>query len=358
MEQPEHDRTEQATPFRRDEARKHGDVQRSVDFNTFTVVFAVVAMLLGWGAGVWEKIGSLCRQLLAAAASPDAASLLIPIGRELLEIVVPFGLAVAVLVVLGSLLQTGPVFTFHPLEPRFERINPISGFKKLFSKRLLFELIKSVVKLAILGGVAYFFMVASWPSLLVLNTQPPQAELIYLGNHGGRLLTRLVGALLVIGLLDWLYSRWQYGQQLKMSRRDVKEEIKRREGDPQVRARIRELQRANLKQSRSLGNLPDADVLITNPDHVGVALRYVRAQMSAPYVVAKGTGLWLDRMKDLARRHSVPIRQQPPLARALFRHGVLEHPIPADTYLEVARLYADLAAARRRGAGGRYEVTT
>jgi flagellar biosynthetic protein FlhB len=357
MDQPEHDRTEQATPFRREEARKHGDVQRSVDFNTFTVVFSVVALMLGWGASVWERIGTLSRQLFAAAGSPDGAVLLIPVGRELLEIAIPFGLTVILLVALGNLLQTGPVFTFGPLKPRFERINPIGGFKKLFNKRMLFELIKSLVKLVILGGVLYFFMTASWPSLLVLSSQPPQAELNYLGGHGATLLARLAGALLIIGLLDWVYSRWQYGQQLKMSRRDVKEEIKRREGDPQIRARIRELQRANLKQSRSLGNIPDADVLITNPDHVGVALRYVRAEMSAPYVVAKGTGLWLDRMKELARRHAVPIRQQPPLARHLFRHGALERPIPADTYLEVARLYANLAA-ERRGAGGRYEVST
>jgi flagellar biosynthetic protein FlhB len=356
MEQQEHDRTEEATPFRREEARKHGDVQRSADFNTFTVVLAVVAMLLGWGASVWDRLASVSHQLLAAAADTRGAALLLPVGHELLELVLPFGLAVLILVILGNLIQTGPVFTFHPLQPRLERINPIKGLRRLFSKRLVFELLKSLLKLAILGGVLYFFMVASWPDLLVLGGQGPRGELGSLGRLGATLLTRLVAALLVIALLDWVYVRWQYGQQLKMSRRDVKEEIKRREGDPHVRARIRELQRENLKQSRSLGNLPDADVLITNPDHVGVALRYVRTEMSAPHVVAKGTGLWLDRMKELARRHAVPIRQQPPLARQLFRHGALERPIPADTYLEVARLYAELAAERRANTG-RYEVT-
>jgi flagellar biosynthesis protein FlhB len=266
-------------------------------------------------------------------------------------------LLTVVLVTLVTLIQTGPVFTFRALEPRFERLNPVSGLRKLFSHRVLFELLKSIVKLAILGTVLYFFLLGSWPNLAVLGAQPPPQQLGSLASQGATLLMRITAALLLIGLLDWTYTRWQYARQLRMSRRDVKEEVKRREGDPQIRARIRELQRENLKQTRSLGNVPDADVLITNPDHVGVALRYVRTEMTAPEVVAKGTGLWLDRMKDLARQHAVPIRRQPPLARHLYRHGVLEMPIPADTYLEVARLYADLAAERRSSAG-RYEVTT
>jgi flagellar biosynthesis protein FlhB len=356
MEQNAHDKTEQATPFRREESRQRGEVQRSGDFNTFAVVFGVVAMLLGWGATAWQTIVTVSRQLLVSAALPEGAPLLAVVFHSLLEVVIPFGLAAIAMVVIGSLLQTGPVFSFQPLEPRFERINPIAGFRKLFSKRLLFELVKSLLKVAILGSIAFFLFTAFWPSLLLLGTQPPSGELGYLAAHAATLLTRLVAALLLIGLLDWAYVRWQYGQQLMMSRRDVKDEVKRREGDPHIRARIRELQRENLKQTRSLGNMPDADVLITNPDHVGVALRYVRGEMAAPYIIAKGTGLWLDRMKDLARQHAVPIRQQPPLARQLFRHGALERPIPADTYLEVARLYADLAA-ERRAAAGRYEVT-
>jgi flagellar biosynthetic protein FlhB len=357
MNAQEHDRTEQATPFRREEARKHGDVQRSSDVNTFTIVFALTVFLLGSGATMWDRVATVCRQLFEAAGTTDVTSLLLVVGRAVLSAVIPLGLLVIALVILVGLAQTGPVFTFRTLEPRFERLNPVSGLRRLFSYRVLFELIKSLVKLAILGPVMYFFLLGSWPNLAVLGGQPPPQQLGSLASQGATLLLRIVAALLLIGLLDWAYTRWQYSRQLMMSRRDVKEEAKRREGDPHIRARIRELQRENLKQSRSLGNIPDADVLITNPDHVGVALRYVRTEMTAPQVVAKGTGLWLDRMKDLARQHSVPIRRQPPLARHLFRHGALEMPIPADTYLEVAHLYADLAAERRT-ATGRYEVTT
>jgi flagellar biosynthetic protein FlhB len=355
MQHSDYDKTEQATPFKREESRNRGEVQRSADMNTFVVVAAVVAMLMGWGATLWARLLDAGRQLFSGAAAPDSVAVLVAVGREFLAAVIPVGLAAIGLVVLGGLLQTGPVFSFVPLEPRFERINPVSGFRRIFSKRFFFELIKSLVKLGLLGSIVYFFVCSAWPSLAVVGQQSPDGELGYLAVHGATLLTRLAAALLLVGLIDWAFVRWQYGRQLMMSRRDVKEEIKRREGDPQIRARIRELQRENLKQSRSLGRMPDADVLITNPDHLGVALRYVRAEMSAPYVIAKGSGLWLDRMKELARRHAVPIRRQPPLARQLFSHGALERPIPANTYLDVARLYADLAAEKRASAG-LYEV--
>ena len=141
-----------------------------------------------------------------------------------------------------------------------------------------------------------------------------------------------------------------------MSRREMKEEVRRREGDPHIRARIRELQRENLKQSRSLGRIPDADVLITNPDHVAVALQYVRGEMTAPHIIAKGGGLWVERMRSVARLQGIPILERRPLARHLYKHGAIDRPVPAESYVDVARLYADVAADRRSRTG-RYEVS-
>src|SRR5690348_11944789 len=177
MNEQEQDRTEQATPFRREEARKHGDVQRSSDLNTFTVVLALVAFLLGCGASLWDGVATVCRQLFSAAATTDVASLLIVVGRELLTAVIPFGFLVMVLVILVSLLQTGPVLTVRTLEPRLERLNTVSGLRKLFSYRMLIEILKSTVKLAILGTVLYFFLLGSWPNLAVLGGQPPPQQL-------------------------------------------------------------------------------------------------------------------------------------------------------------------------------------
>jgi flagellar biosynthetic protein FlhB len=159
---------------------------------------------------------------------------------------------------------------------------------------------------------------------------------------------------LLIGLLDLIYTRWQFGKQMMMSRREMKEESKRREGDPHVRAKLRELQRENLKQARSLSRVPEADVLITNPEHFAIALKYVRGAMTAPQVIAKGADQWAVDMKAIARAHGVPLYERRKLARSLFRQARLDQPIPSDSFVDVARIYADVDAARRRAA--RYEV--
>jgi flagellar biosynthetic protein FlhB len=357
VQQNEHDRTEQATPFKLEESRNRGDVLRSGDFNSFALISALLVLLLGFGAAAWMKLAVSSQEMFGYASAPDYLLLLELAGRQLMAVVLPFGLAAIVAVILSNLVQTGPVFSFAPLKARFERINPISGFRRIFSKRMLFELGKSLLKLGLLGAVAFYYLRGAWPDLILTGEKSTAAQAEFFASLGSGLLFRLAAVLLLIGLLDWIFVRWQYRRQMMMSRRDLKEEVKRREGDPQIRARLRELQRENLKQSRSLSRIPDADVLITNPDHFGVALRYVRAEMAAPIVIAKGSGTWVAQMKELAQRHSVTIRQRPPLARHLFRHGQIDRPIPADTYLEVARLYADLAA-EIRGRPARYEVSS
>jgi flagellar biosynthesis protein FlhB len=356
MQEQEQDRTEQATPFKLEESKKHGDVARSADFNSFALVAGLLVLLLGAGAGAW---GSLCRtsqMLLAEAGSDDPLALLGQFGREWLSVVLPFGVAGAVVAVAANLIQTGVVFSFKPLVPRFERINPVSGFRRLFSRRLLIETLKSVLKVILLGGVTYAFFVSLRPALLANIGALPGRQLEFLSDRGEALLLRLGFALLVVGLIDWGLVKAQFRRRMMMSRRELKEESRRREGDTHIKARIRELQRENLKQSRSLGRIPDSDVLITNPDHVAVALQYVRGEMAAPCVIAKGSGMWVDRMRTLARRHAVPIVERRPLARQLFKHGAIDRPIPVEAYVEVARLYAEIRADRGQRTG-RYEVS-
>jgi flagellar biosynthesis protein FlhB len=161
------------------------------------------------------------------------------------------------------------------------------------------------------------------------------------------LLFRLGLALVLIGLLDLLYTRRKFGKDMMMSRREMKEEVKRREGDPLIRAKLRELQRENLKQAASVKRVPEADVLITNPEHLAIALKYQRGAMAAPVMLAKGADSWAADMRALARRHGIPIYERRPLARQLFRLGQLGQAIPADAYVEVARVYADLEAKQR-----------
>jgi flagellar biosynthetic protein FlhB len=176
----------------------------------------------------------------------------------------------------------------------------------------------------------------------------------WFGTHVIALLFRFGLALVLIGLLDLAYTRYKFGKDMMMSRREIKEEVKRREGDPHIRAKLRELQRENLKQAASVKRVPEADVLITNPEHLAIALRYDRGVMGAPILLAKGADSWAADMRALARRHGIPIYERKPLARLLFQRGTLGAAIPNDSYVDVARIYADLDA-RRRGLA-EYEV--
>lgn len=355
MQDQEQDRTEQATPFKLEESRKRGEVQRSMEVSSFALILALLLALLLSGKSVWEHLCRGATALFVAAPAGEPIALVRVFVSDCLGLVLPFAVAGITFTLLANLAQTGPIFTLHPLEPRFERINPLNGFRKIFSKHLLFEGLKSILKVGLLGGVAYAFFARNWLHLMSGSAAGPAGPLGFVARLGTSLLVRLAVVLFVIALLDLLLVRWQYRRQMMMSRRELKEEVRRREGDPHIRARQRELQRENRKQSKSLARVQDADVLITNPEHVGVALRYDREQMNAPHVIAKGAGLWVLRMRLLAWRHSVPVREQRPLARHLFRHGVMDRPVPPDTYVDVARLYADLDLRRRR-AQGRYEV--
>ncbi len=359
MAEQEQNRSEPATPFKLAEAKKNGQVAKSLDFNSFVVVGAALMVLLTSGEELAARVCRLCAQLFQSAGRvrmesvADAAWLgdLIAAG---LTIIAPFAVAGAVCAILGNLLQTGPVFSLVPLQPKFERLNPVTGLKRVFTRKLLFEAVKTVLKLGLFAWILYIFGKGLLPALPAVAVEDPRTQAAWLAACVGALVFRLGLALLVAGLVDLAFVRWQFGKQMMMSRRELKEEMKRREGDPQIRAKIRELQRENLKQARSLGRVPEADVLITNPDHFAVALRYVRGEMSAPCVIAKGTDAWAVDMKAVARRHGIPVFERRSLARLLFRRVQIDHAIPSEAYVEIARIYADVEADKRRAM--RYEV--
>ena len=351
MAEKEQNRSEQATPFKLEEARKQGQVAKSLDFNTFVMMWGLLGLAMIWGAATWEQLGFIWRDLFANSAdlvvSADNGGWLAGLLRSFISLMAPILAVGAVLAILANFVQTGPIFTFVPLKPKGERINPVAGFKRVFNKKVLFDAFKSLLKLGILGGVAVTFFISLWPQLP--DAGSPDTGLVqeWLGSHAISLLFRLAIVLVLIGLLDFAYVRFKFGKDMMMSRRELKEEVKRREGDPLIRAKLRELQRENLKQSASVKRVPEADVLITNPDHLAIALRYDRGNMGAPVMLAKGADSWAAEMRAVARRHGIPIYQRKPLARLLFRSGQLGHAIPADSYLDVARIYAELDAKQR-----------
>ncbi|MEJ1964210.1 MAG: EscU/YscU/HrcU family type III secretion system export apparatus switch protein [Gammaproteobacteria bacterium] len=353
MAEQEQNRSEPPTPFKLEEARTQGQVAKSLDFNSFAIVCALLLALVGLGSGTFRSLAGLTSWLFAASAdlamdSPGAAAAWLGLFlRAFLAIVVPFAAIGIVFAVLANLLQTGPIFTFVPLKPKFERINPVAGFKRVFNKKMLFEAFKTIVKFAFFTSVLYVFFSGVLPALPALAVGDVGVQAEWLSASGTSLLFRMGLAMLVVALLDVAYVRWQFGNQMKMSRRELKEEIKRREGDPLIKAKLRELQRENVKQAKSMSRVPRSDVLITNPQHLAVALRYVRGEMSAPHVVAKGMEAWAADMRRIARLHDIPIVERKSLARELFRRGQLDRPVPPHTFVDVARIYVQAETQRR-----------
>jgi len=357
----EHDRTEPASQFKLNEAKKHGQVAKSLDVNSFFMVSALLAILLLIGGKAWMFIGRFSESVFLNAGDygRNERSLLesLAVSGNMYWSVLMAPLCIGVVAaIIGNLIQTGFIFSAEPIKPKFERLNPVAGFKRVFTKRLLIEGLKSIFKLAVLLTVGYTTFSGRWQELSQLPVQQPLEQLRWLASIGSALLFRLLLALLVIALLDLALSRWQFAKQMRMSRRDIKDEVKRREGDPLIRSKIRQLQRENLKQSKSLSRVPEADVLITNPTHFAVALKYIRGEMSAPMVTAKGSERWAQDMRALATRHGVPVLERKSLARKLFRHANVGQPVPAETFVDVARLYADVARYRRQRMTNRAEV--
>ena len=353
MAEQEQNPTEPATPFKLEEARKRGQVARSLDFNSLVMAWVLLLVAMLFGESVWRELATTSAAVFAGAAEPTAELGVYFAGvRSFIEwtigIVAPIALVALVLSTLANIVQTGPVFSSEPVKPKLERINPMAGFKRLYNKRMLFEALKSVLKLVLFTVTIGFFFVQLWPHLRELATPDANGQASWFAEWGLALLLRLALILTLIGLLDLAYSRWTYSRQMRMSRRELKDEVKRREGDPQIKAKIRELQRERLKQMQSTGKVGDADVLITNPTHLAVALKYVRGAMDAPEVIAKGSDAAAADMRWRAARHGVPIVERPPLARRLYRRTRVGQAVPPETFVEVARVYAAIGGFKQR----------
>jgi flagellar biosynthetic protein FlhB len=353
MAEQEQNRSEPATPFKLEDAKKQGQVAKSLDFNSFAIVAALLFAVLALGASTVSKLAALDATLFAVSGDIELASVGTAIAwfaqlmMAFLGIILPIAAIGVVCAVLANLLQTGPIFTFVPLKPKFERINPVAGFKRLFNKKMLFEGVKTFVKLCLFGTIACGFILSALPSLPGVAVGEVGVQTDWLARNATALLFRLGLAMLVIALLDVAWVRWSFRKQMMMSRRELKEEAKRREGDPLIRAKLRELQRENLKRAKSMGRVPDSDVLITNPQHIAIALKYVRGEMSAPHIVARGMDAWAADMRAIAHRNGIPVIQRRSLARELYRRGQLDRPIPPHTFVDVARVYVEAEAQKR-----------
>ena len=345
------DRTEPASPRRLEQAREDGQVARSQELNTFALLATVGVSIWTLGGQFLSGLTDLMRAGLTLSAgdafqTEQMARLLGRHGATGFMTIAPV-LAVAFLAALiAPLLLNGWLFTLKPLQPNFSRLDPLSGFGRMFSAHGVVELAKALAKVLVVGGVAALVIWTSLDALLSLSQEATFSAAVHAARLVGWTLILMVGGMALIVAIDVPYQLWSHHRRLRMSRAELKREARESEGDPQIKARIRSLQREAARK-RMMAEVPKADVVITNPTHYSVALSYKENSMRAPRVVAKGQDLTALRIRELARQHRIPIVEAPPLARALYRHTDIEDEIPETLYTAVAEVLAYVFQLRR-----------
>ena len=343
-EESDLERTEDPTPKRLQDARERGQVARSRELATFAGLLAGGSVLLFAGSGLATAMLDLLRRSLRfdrreAFDSGAALTRLFELPIDALIALLPLMGAVIVALVGSSLLISGWVLSGEAVAPQFSRIDPISGIGRIFSVMGLVELLKSVIKTVVLGAVAVWFLWSHMEEWLQLADGDLTSSVAWGLRRIGEGMVWVVSALALVALIDVPFQIWNFRKQLRMTKEEVKRESREQEGDPQIKARIRQLQRAAARR-RMMANVPKATVVVTNPQHYAVALRYEGSQMSAPRVLAKGIDLIALRIREIAAEHAVPTLEAPPLARALYTHAELEQEIPAELYTAVAEVLA------------------
>jgi flagellar biosynthetic protein FlhB len=338
------ERTEQATPRRRQEAREKGQVAKSMEVNAAASLLAIYAGLKALGPQVvasWVNYATLqFREAGTTVLTPEAMQVLLrAAGGTYLACTMPM-LAVILAAGVGvNMVQTGVILSSQPLAFDFSRLNPIQGIGRMFSLRALMEMVKAAVKAVCLGYIIYDFFKARAGAILGLISQSPLQIGPSLVTLVMDLLLRAVVMLVVLAVADYAFQRWQFEKNLRMTKQEVKEEYKRTEGDPLIKMRLRQRAR-ELARSRMMADVARATVVVTNPTHIAVALRYEPGVTPAPRVLAMGQRLMAERIKAMARTHHVPIVENKPLARTLFAQCDVGDYIPPALYQAVAEIIA------------------
>jgi flagellar biosynthetic protein FlhB len=351
------DRTELATPRRRERARERGNVARSMEISSVVVFTAGILGLHAFGPSITGGLAELLRGTFATCAGTAVSADSLPTqaadaARTLALAVLPLAGLVALAGIVSQVVQVGVLFTTQPLEPQWERVSPIAGFKRIVSKRSLVELLKSIAKIGIVAALVVGTLADAPRRLFDLSAMEPAAAFAVIAGLLLKMAAAACVALALLALLDLLFQRWDYEKQLMMTRQEVRQEHKETEGDPIVKAFLRSMQR-DVSRRRMMESVKKADVVVTNPVHYAVALRYDPSEMGAPRVVAKGARLVAKRIREIAVAAGVPVVEDPPLARALHKSCRVGAQVPIALYKAVADLLAFVyrARERRQGAG-------
>jgi len=338
------DKTEKPTPKRRSKAREEGQVAKSQEISSVGVLLAGASALYLFGGFIYNQLSGLMAHIFQSLgtlhlSTQEASGFAGLVMNRFLETVWPIWLVVSLAAVLTCLAQVGFMMAPKRIKPDLKNISPLKGIKRFASLKLLVDLFKNIGKLVVVGGAAVYTVWQEWDELPALARMENMEIMLAILDLCFTIFVRALIVMIVLAILDWAYQKYDFEKNLKMSKQEVKDEHKQSEGDPQVKGRIRTLQREASKK-RMMNSIPQADVVVTNPTHLAVALAYQVGEMDAPTVVAKGADRMAQRIKEIAREHGVPLVEDKPLAQALYQAVEVGQAIPADMFEAVASVLA------------------
>jgi len=348
------EKTEPATEKRRQEAVERGNIAKSQDLSSVIVLLTGFLMLRYYGPQMFGMCGDYMRYtfshaIFSSLTLPDTLALLNQFIIITLRILMPFMAAIMFGSIASNIIQTGILFRFDPLMPDIDRLNPISGIQNIFSWKMVAELVKSILKILIVGYIPYSTIRDNIPMLVRFIQLEPVPAVIILLKTVFVMAIKIILILLFLALADWAFQKWRHEENIKMSKDEIKDEYKQREGDPRVKQKIREKQR-QASTRRMMEEVPKATVVVTNPTHIACALRYNPDNDNAPILVAMGTGLIARKIKEIAAENNVPIIENKPLARQLHKMLEVGDEIPSDLYNAVVEILAQVYRMKNRAA--------
>lgn len=349
-EGPGGEKTEDATPKKLEDARKEGQVAKSKELGVGFTLFAGFVLLKLWVGTIGQqfldvfnvtymRIPDMAKYVASGEGITYFYSFFKGMILQVLLYMAPFLLVAVAVAAIVEVLQVKWVVTAKPLKPKFDKFNPINGFKRIFSLQSLMELLKSFLKILLIGFLVYSTLRDKWTDILILLDMPVQQGIMLMGNVILNLGVKISAFYLIIAFADFIFQKWKFKEDMKMTKQEVKDEYKQSEGDPQIKGQIRQ-RMMQASRRRMMQDIPKADVVITNPTHFAVAVRYNLEEADAPVVVAKGADHLAAKIKEVAKENNVEIVENKPLARMLYYNVNLGQMIPPELYKAVADILA------------------
>lgn len=345
------ERTEAPSAKRREDFRKKGQVAQSREVQTAALFTIVLVFWMFYLPIFWKKLKLLIFSIWQGSGQFEVTSnsilaFAMYLSKQVGIMLAPlFGLVV-VIAVFSSIFQFGWLITTKPLTPDFGKLNPISGMARFFSKKSLLEVVKSLLKVLLVGYVGYSTVFNNFEQALILVDTDITTAILFLGRISLIIFAKICAVLILIAFIDFLFVKWEMEEKMKMTKQEVKEEFKESEGDPHIKAQIRAIQQ-EMARKRMMADVPKADVVVTNPTHISVAIKYDSDEMDAPMILAKGSDFVAMKIREIAREHEVPLVENPPVARLLHNLEIGEY-IPEDLFKAVAEILAHIYTIKGR----------